>query len=226
MLDLSSTGSEPALTVEPDGDVGTVAIDAAAGLTEDVTQDGVWDILAYDPGDRTACCGSTVGSSSSSGPSRSCDRPAAGPALDPEAAAPEQPAARQPRRASSEGGDLMVDVTDAQQVRLLIADTDDNPVFTDEQIEQFLLLETSIKLAAATALDTRAANEALVSKRIRTLDLQTDGPAVAKALHDLAESLRAQHYTALEDSDSVFETTTLLGIPGFGTSWNPELTEG
>lgn len=117
--------------------------------------------------------------------------------------------------------------SDARRVRLLIADLDDPPLFSDADIEEFLTLEGGyVRLAAATALDTIAVSETLVSKRIRTLDLQTDGPAVAKALHDQAKSLREQHASALEDSDSVFETTTLLGIPGFGTAWSPELTEG
>jgi hypothetical protein len=46
--------------------------------------------------------------------------------------------------------------------------------------------------AAAAALDTIASNEALVQKKIRSLDLQTDGPAVAKELRAHAAELRRQ----------------------------------
>lgn len=100
-------------------------------------------------------------------------------------------------------------MADRDLVRLLIADTDaPNQIFTDAQLDQFLTLETYVKLAAAQALDTIASNEALVSKKIRTLDLQTDGPAVATALHAQADSLREQHYSA---GLGEFEVTTDLG---------------
>lgn len=97
-------------------------------------------------------------------------------------------------------------------VRLLISDLAEPPTFSNFEIQAFLTLEGDVvKLAAAQALDAIASNEALVSKRIRTLDLQTDGPAVAKALRDHANSLREQHYSAGEGE---FEVTTNLGIPG------------
>jgi hypothetical protein len=82
--------------------------------------------------------------------------------------------------------------TPVAKVRLLIADTDvDNQLFTDEQLEGFLSIEGSrIKRAAAQALDTIATSEVLISKKIRTLDLQTDGPAVAAELRARAKQLR------------------------------------
>ena len=46
--------------------------------------------------------------------------------------------------------------------------------------------------AAALALETIAANEALVEKRITLLDLKTDGPAVCDALLKRAQQLRAR----------------------------------
>jgi len=84
--------------------------------------------------------------------------------------------------------------TPVAKVRLLIADTDpDNELLTDEQIEGFLSIENDrIKRAAASALDAIAASEVLVSKKIRTLDLQTDGPAVAAELRAQAKQLRDQ----------------------------------
>lgn len=84
--------------------------------------------------------------------------------------------------------------TDAGRVRLLINDTDtDDPVFDTDEIAAFLAMEgDDVRLAAASALDVLASNEAMVQKRIRLLDLQTDGPAVAKALRDHAGVLRGQ----------------------------------
>lgn len=85
-------------------------------------------------------------------------------------------------------------------VRLLIADTDtDNQVLTDDQIKGFLVIETgSVKRAAAQALEAIAVSEALVSKVIRTQDLQTDGSKVATALMARATALRTQ---AEDDED-------------------------
>lgn len=83
--------------------------------------------------------------------------------------------------------------TDIGLVRLLCTDlSETEPLFTDAQIQAFLDLEGGVKLAAAQALDTIASNEALVSKAIRTMDLQTDGPAVAAELRARAKTLREQ----------------------------------
>lgn len=111
--------------------------------------------------------------------------------------------------------------SDIRKVRLLINDLDPTAlVFTDPDIEVFLALEgDSIKLAAAQALDTIASNESLVKQRIRTLDLQTDGPAVAKDLREHAARLRS----SVGDEDSgLFEFTTGMGTPELvehATSW-------
>jgi hypothetical protein len=88
--------------------------------------------------------------------------------------------------------------TAAGKVRRLINDTDTaNHLYSDQEIEAFLsLCQESIFLAAALALETLAANEVLVQKRIQLLDLSTDGPAEARALRQLAESYR--HYVYLE----------------------------
>lgn len=83
--------------------------------------------------------------------------------------------------------------TSAGRVRLLATDTDaERPIFDDDEIDAFLALEESVFPAAALALETIAANEALVQKRIKVLDLSTDGPAVAKALMERARELRAR----------------------------------
>ena len=95
--------------------------------------------------------------------------------------------------------------TDVSKVRLLINDVDgENRIFSDDEINVFIEFEgDNLRLAAAQALDAIASNEALVSKRIRTLGLSTDGPAVAKALRDHADRLRAQVADA-DEGDAIF----------------------
>lgn len=89
------------------------------------------------------------------------------------------------------------------QVRLLIPDVapvtqgrlpDSVPVliFTDEQIESFLAMNGgNVKRAAADAIDTVATDEALLSKVIKTEDLQTDGAKLLEALRKRAAALRS-----------------------------------
>ena len=96
----------------------------------------------------------------------------------------------------------MVDYNEpAQKVRLLIGDTNaDDPDFTDEQIEGFLTIaRNSVLRAAADALDAIATDEALISKKLRTQDRQSDGPSVADALRKHANALRAR---AKEEEDA------------------------
>lgn len=89
------------------------------------------------------------------------------------------------------------------KVRLLIADIQDtDPLFTDEQIQAFLdMFDSSVFRAAAQAAEAIAFSEVLVSKKIRTQDLSTDGPAVAKAMRELAASLRERASEVAEDGD-------------------------
>ena len=85
--------------------------------------------------------------------------------------------------------------TDAAKVRLLISDIDDSQqIFNDQAIQAFidLALDGNVKRAAASALLVMATNEVLVQKRIKLLDLSTDGPAEAKALQDLARQYREE----------------------------------
>lgn len=77
-------------------------------------------------------------------------------------------------------------------VRLLITDVNEsNPLFTDAQLTGLLtLVGGRVRLAAAEALDTIATSEVLVSKVIKTQDLQTDGAKVAAELRARATQLR------------------------------------
>lgn len=112
---------------------------------------------------------------------------------------------------------------DRGTVRLLCTDiNEDDPLFTDAQVDAFLRLEGgNVKRAAARALDVIAVSEVLVSKKIRTQDLQTDGPAVAKSLHEQALALRAD---ADRDDDADQAFFDIVPGPGRGCGV-PELTE-
>lgn len=102
------------------------------------------------------------------------------------------------------------DLTTARgKVRLMIADRrpEPNNLFDDDEIDAFLAMEdNSIRLASAQALETIATNETLVLKRIETLDLKTDGPAVADSLMKLAASWREQEASvgAFDIAEQVF----------------------
>lgn len=84
--------------------------------------------------------------------------------------------------------------TPVGQLRLLSTDRDlTAPIFQDEELATFLLLEPShIKRAAALALETIASDEALTQKVIRVQNLSTDGAATARVLLSRAQSLRDQ----------------------------------
>lgn len=92
--------------------------------------------------------------------------------------------------------------TDRGKVRLLIQDDteqyNDTDIyyFTDAKIDAFLALNVDgddpIRLAAADALDAWASNEALVTKAVKLLDVNTNGPAVAASLREHAKTLREQ----------------------------------
>jgi hypothetical protein len=86
--------------------------------------------------------------------------------------------------------------TNIARVRLLITDTDtENPIFQDEEIQEFINMftiegETDLFESAAQALDVIATNEVLIQKRIKILDLSTDGVAESKELRERAKDLR------------------------------------
>lgn len=82
-------------------------------------------------------------------------------------------------------------------------------LLSDDDLETFLLLQADdVRLAAAMALDTIATNEALVQKRIKLLDLTTDGPAVAKSLREHAAQLREE-----ADGDDDFDYAEIVTSP-------------
>jgi hypothetical protein len=82
--------------------------------------------------------------------------------------------------------------TQVGQVRLLCTDIDSsNPIFQDEDLNALLGLEAGVvRFAAAQALEIMAANEVMVQKRIKLLDLETNGPQQSTELRALANRLR------------------------------------
>ena len=84
--------------------------------------------------------------------------------------------------------------TDLGKVRLLCTDSvAANEIFSDDEITAFLMLESdNVRRSAALALETIASSEVLVQKRIRLLELTTDGPAESAELLKRAAMLRTQ----------------------------------
>lgn len=84
------------------------------------------------------------------------------------------------------------ETTDIGAVRMIIQDTNvEEAMFTDAAITRLLSMNgDDIRLAAAAALDIMASSQAMILKVIRTLDLSTDGTAVARALREHAKQLR------------------------------------
>lgn len=99
-----------------------------------------------------------------------------------------------------------------RRVRLLIADTDPaNRLFRVDQIQDFLDMEgASVKLAAASALDSIARSEVLISKVIKTQDLSTDGARVAAELRASAAELRRQAASSEGDDSSGFDVVDFI----------------
>jgi len=80
------------------------------------------------------------------------------------------------------------------QVRLLCTDSiAAYEIFSDADITAFMALESdNVRRSAALALETIASSEVLVQKRIRLLEISTDGPAESAALLERARMLRQQ----------------------------------
>jgi hypothetical protein len=114
--------------------------------------------------------------------------------------------------------------------RTLIPDTEevfgeseDETLFDDSEISDFVLAGGgSVLRAAGLACLAIATSEALISKKIRTQDLQTDGPAVADAMAKKASILFAR-----ADKEDANLASDYFQIINFGEGWGtwPELTE-
>lgn len=104
----------------------------------------------------------------------------------------------------------MAELTDVEIVRLNITDLSDPPLFTDEQLGAWLTqYGGSVNRATYRALITIATSEVLLGKKIRTQDLQTDGPAVAAELRNLAATYKAEADDEDATAGSFFEVVPL-----------------
>lgn len=113
----------------------------------------------------------------------------------------------------------MAELIPVEIVRLNITDTGspEQQLFRDEQLEAWLTqYEGNINRATYRALVTMATSTVLVSKKIRTQDLTTDGPAEAAALLALAKTYKDEADVADASAGEFFEI-----IP-FGTSSHHE----
>lgn len=84
--------------------------------------------------------------------------------------------------------------TDIEKVRVLIPDTeavfDGTTLFSDDDIITYLeIANNNVLRAASYAVLAMATSEAIISKVIRTQDLQTNGATLAEALRKHAEYL-------------------------------------
>lgn len=102
--------------------------------------------------------------------------------------------------------------SDLRRVRLLIADTDPAyRLFRVDELQDFLDMEGgSVKLAAASALETIARSEALKSKVIRSQDLSTDGAKLAAELRASAGELRRQVQTGEGSEEGGFDVVDFV----------------
>jgi len=101
--------------------------------------------------------------------------------------------------------------TDIGKVRLLIGDRDPAAsIFRDAEIQAFLdFNDSSLKRAAADAVETLASDQAYVLKAVTTLDITTNGPAVARALREHAATLRSQADASDAQEGSLFDIAEL-----------------
>lgn len=107
-------------------------------------------------------------------------------------------------------------------VRLLIGDSG-AAIFEDSELVVLIRHGGSVLYGAADALDAIATSEVLLSKKITTQDLSTDGPAVAAELRKQAAALRARARAEVaEVAEEAWAFTTVSSYP---TGSLAELTE-
>ena len=96
-------------------------------------------------------------------------------------------------------------------VRMLIPDrVTPGHVFEDAELQAYLTLEGTVREAAACALETIAADQTMVLKVMKLLDIQTDGARVADALLKRAALLRKQADDALTAAGGSFDWAEMV----------------
>lgn len=104
----------------------------------------------------------------------------------------------------------------------VFGENEDEHMFSDQTLGRFLKrANNSILRAAGLACLAIANSEALISKVIRTQDLQTNGPAVADALNKTAAK-----YFELADKEDSIQDSAYFEIVDFPVGhYRAELTE-
>ena len=106
----------------------------------------------------------------------------------------------------------MAELTPIDIIRLNITDTKVPQLFTDDQLQAWLTqYDGSINRATYRALVTIATSTVLVSKKIRTQDLTTDGPAESAALLALAKTYKDEADADDAAAGSFFEVVPFGG---------------
>lgn len=115
--------------------------------------------------------------------------------------------------------------TPVGQVRALIPDVEQLPnmqstsltpefMFTDEHLQALIAIENgSIKRAAAAACEVLGTSEAIISKVIKTEDLQTDGAKLMGQFLSRAKALRADALREESEGEDVFEVIPYVLFP-------------
>lgn len=90
----------------------------------------------------------------------------------------------------------------------------------DDALLQSYLVINHDKLygAASDVLLALAANEALVSKKIRTEDLSTDGSVIANSLRQIAQEYRNRQKED-DAEDAALEAFELVDFTGYPSNW-------
>jgi hypothetical protein len=95
--------------------------------------------------------------------------------------------------------------------RELLPDNSSGLFMSDGELNALLGMNTNnVTLTAIAALEVMATKHAIIMQQIKTLDLQTNGPAVAKVLLDRAKQLRLDYEKGLEDAGSEFELIEMM----------------
>lgn len=92
-------------------------------------------------------------------------------------------------------------------------------LMSDDLLKSYLVINRD-KLygAASDALLAIAANEALVSKKIRTEDLSTDGSVIANSLRQIAQEYRNRQKED-DDEDAALEAFELVDFTSYPSNW-------
>jgi hypothetical protein len=92
-------------------------------------------------------------------------------------------------------------------------------LISDDQLSAYIAINgDKLYSAAVDALLAIATNESLISKKIRTEDLSTDGPAVAAELRRTAETYRLKQ-KELDEAEDSLEAFEIVDFTEYPSKW-------